>query len=527
MWDRTSSGRIWSAMFVVVGIAILTAPCATEGNTITVQYDSSAYQEMTGTTYTGSTYSPSYQPYHQGYTRYDNYSAVIDTVTTPSSFTYDDTYYTFNGYSTSYGGYYQSFVYRTYANYTCHWNSYSQWFTYAGGGQYMTGQYLSTMSQSPNLTRTMPTASLTINPSGPISVGNNVITLTNAAGTRDTGSVTALSLTQGLNGTFGLAGIAQNDTIAGTVNGSVTFTENANLLKGAKASGAISMTLDGTHYPGSATVNGQAAPATVGYTLSYTKTSGGAAVADANNVVGQFGAALSANVVAGGSYADLESTVTGTVGSGGGSAVGTRARLLAGTKSTGSDGSVVMQWRTRTLDEAAGTNGLLINSDVLLLTGMNKAGGQTAADGRAQAAPFVLQMSYQPVAGTTNGTPYWIDFLNLGSDHALGGAPGPAHDFWADAVSANFANASGLNGDSRFVGSWDTFMSAGHPGFGHTLSQLVGAEGYDPTNDQTWAVLDYNNAQFAVVPTPVALWSGLATLGGLVVIGLARRRGGA
>ena len=70
----------------------------------------------------------------------------------------------------------------------------------------------------------------------------------------------------------------------------------------------------------------------------------GNATADASNSPTSFGTPLTAPVAQNASYANLESTVTATTGSGGQSMVGSTATILAGTASVSA--TVSMAWRT-------------------------------------------------------------------------------------------------------------------------------------------------------------------------------------
>ena len=111
----------------------------------------------------------------------------------------------------------------------------------------------------------------------------------------------------------------------------------------------------------------------------------GNATADKSNSQSSFGTPLTAPVAQNASYANLESTVMATTGSGGYGMVGSTATILAGTNSSGSAQTVSMQWRTQTQTER--TSPALV-SDIVQLSGMAFSGSQTS--------PFVLQMTYNP-----------------------------------------------------------------------------------------------------------------------------------
>ena len=148
----------------------------------------------------------------------------------------------------------------------------------------------------------------------------------------------------------------------------------------------------------------------------------GNAAADASNSPTTFGPALTAQVASRGSYANLESTVKSTTGSGGSRAAGTTATILAGSNSTAAGQTVSMSWRTRT----TGTDSCL-GSDILDLGGLSLEGS-----GSGETAPYVLQMSYDTsrfgLNEATLAADGQIDLLSLD----------PTTGLWENAIDEDF-----------------------------------------------------------------------------------------
>jgi autotransporter-associated beta strand protein len=254
-------------------------------------------------------------------------------------------------------------------------------------------------------------------------------------------------------------------------------------------------------------------PVSVAYSLNV-----GDATADRSNSRSTFGSPLSAIVAAhSGSYANLESKVVYATGSAGGPQIGSTARILAGGNSTGSDATLLMQWRTRNRDETStgeggtsgpaagplpswmtdetGNHGGLL-SDVVDISGMAGAGSPGQTD------LFVLEMNYTDALFIYSGDEESLrcrGMIFLGYLNAEGR--------WVNAVEGNIgANTT----DSAFLN-----VNGAYNG---TL--VLGSWGVDTANNKVWAVLDHNS-QFAALPEPatVALMLG----GGAFAI-LVRRR---
>jgi hypothetical protein len=215
----------------------------------------------------------------------------------------------------------------------------------------------------------------------------------------------------------------------------------------------------------------------------------GNATADASNSTSNFGTALTAIVPSGGSYANLESTVRSTTGSGGNRAVGTTATLLAGTNINAASQSVSMQWRTRTTGAEAS-----FASDVLDVSGLSLDGLATG-----QTAPFVLQMSY--------------DASRFGADEAMLAIDGRidllsldlTSGLWRNAIDDNF----GINEGEFHDAAWQSG------------DLTLGDWGVNTANHTVWAVLNHNS-QFAVVPEPGTL--GMLAVSAIGILWCIRRQ---
>ena len=152
----------------------------------------------------------------------------------------------------------------------------------------------------------------------------------------------------------------------------------------------------------------------------------GNATADKSNSQSSFGTALTAPVAQNASYANLESTVTATTGSGGYGMVGSTATILAGTNSSGSSQTVSMQWRTQT--QAERTSPMLI-SDVVRLSGMT-------LDGTSQTSPFVLQMDLQSLLAAARGRKRRA--VGSRTSGFIWAWLNPSTDQWENAIDGNY-----------------------------------------------------------------------------------------
>ena len=225
----------------------------------------------------------------------------------------------------------------------------------------------------------------------------------------------------------------------------------------------------------------------------------GNATADKSNSQNTFGAALTAPVAKNASYANLESTVATTSGSGGAAMIGSTATILAGTNSSGSAQTVNMQWRTQTTAELASA---MLLSDVVQLSGL-------ATSGTGQTSPFVLQLDYDVnlLPGGASSEGLWASEGLIGPDWL-----DPATDQWTNAVNGDFGTNAG------------SFHLGGYPNGDLTL----GDWGVNTANHTVWAVVNHDS-EFAggMAPIPEPSTLALLAVGTLCLVGYGLRLRGA
>jgi len=171
---------------------------------------------------------------------------------------------------------------------------------------------------------------------------------------------------------------------------------------------------------------------------------------------------------------------------------------------------------------------LTLASDVLRLSGMTTVTEPTAGSGRKNSDLYVLEMDYDPsIAIESTLELVWLD---------LGANDQPDNsDLWVSAVTGNF-DPDGSRLYEGILSSWDDFKNdagdvrdlGGDSGTitDANLADYLGSWGIDLASNKIWAVLDYTDAQFAVMgePVPVPEPTSLAMLGLGAAMLLRRRR---
>lgn len=261
---------------------------------------------------------------------------------------------------------------------------------------------------------------------------------------------------------------------------------------------------------------------TVG-TIGYATAAAGGA--NAVNATFTSSNALSATIAAGSTYGNgingnlsLASKVNKATSPAG--AVGTEAKIIWGTNNGASAKTVTMNWRTMATDETYagythyplskdGSSNLL--SDVVLIRGMDTA--NVAAGTREQCDKYVLSMDFDAslLVGKTvaQREALWdMEIVYLNQNYT---SDGGSHYLWQSAVKGNFGTE---------VSNGDQGLFFADTAFNSSLFYL-GYYGYDNTTHTVWAVLNYDNVQFAV-PEPMTV--SLLVIGGIGVMIRRRRR---
>lgn len=206
----------------------------------------------------------------------------------------------------------------------------------------------------------------------------------------------------------------------------------------------------------------------------------------------QPGNAVSVSVANKGSYFGIGSTVTG---GGAGAYLGSTAVILDGDNS-GPATAVQMNWRNRAEIEK--------HRDVILPGWANElASDVLLLQGTTRGDAYVLQMHYSPLVEEPQDE---VIDAPLGRIHigTLLNASNLATAQWTNAAWMNL-RGPGLSAVSNFQGSWASFIAPNNPGWRKSLPDLLGSWGVDIEANTVWAVLDYSDSQFAVIPEPSTL----------------------
>ena len=271
-----------------------------------------------------------------------------------------------------------------------------------------------------------------------------------------------------------------------------------------------------------------------------------------NSQLHEYGSAVTWSVPNGGTYAGIESEITalsGTSSQTGDHAtrdrtgtewpvpfdpalktdnyvpfLGTNARILDGTNTSGSGVTVSMSWRNRTDIEFdnRGYPGIYFQRPPMAYDSYNLV--SDVVDLSSTPGIYVLELEYddgQLVYDTPQKTEEILatyGFLYVGwfEDAAHAGGGNVPTQEWVNAVDGN--TATGSSAVSNYQGSYADFLAdPNYPDAGN-LALTLGSWGVDTTDNTVWAVLDHNS-EFATVPEPASL--AVLSLGGFLLM---RRR---
>jgi autotransporter-associated beta strand protein len=182
--------------------------------------------------------------------------------------------------------------------------------------------------------------------------------------------------------------------------------------------------------------------------------------------------------------------------------------------------TISMSWSGRTASEQPD-----IISDIFTLTGMANSG----TTGTGQTDPFALEMNFSTSEFAVTGPASETGAAAAGAlelDWLDPNGGGSGISAWVNATIGDFG--VGLSGDifTDVQSSWTTFATL-HGITDSNLGNYLGSWGVDTTDNQVWAVLNYNSTSFASnfgiasVPEPCSMAALVALL---LVLALRRMR---